>query len=88
VNRKDCFDKIVDALDFVKTIDRGQLSESSYVMDNLGLDSIDVLDFFFEVEKKMARQIDLSAPIGKERNPDFSIGDLIDYLTAKPGDQL
>ena len=75
------------ALEAVKGI-AGTAPESSSLPRDLGLESIDVVDLFFEIEQSTGVVIELNQVIGNaqgsgRRFEDVSIQDLIDYLAAR-----
>lgn len=75
------------ALETVKGIAR-TAPESSSLTRDLGLESIDIVDLFFEIEQSTGVVIELNQVIGSaqgsgRRFADVSIQDLIDYLAAR-----
>jgi acyl carrier protein len=78
---------LLEALNNVKTIDADKVELNSYVSRDLGIDSIGVVDLWFEIKNLIKQEGNLNAFYKHIRsNPnrefynDFTIKELADYL--------
>ena len=81
-------DAVYSALESVKGVARSAPVTSSLTRD-LGLESIDVVDLFFEIEQSTGVIIELNQIMGEmasksgRRFDDLSIEDLVAYLSVR-----
>lgn len=77
---------VYTALDIVKGVPSTASPQASLIRD-LGLESIDIVDLFFEIEQATGIVVELNQVRSVRRFEDISIQNLIDYLsTQMPGD--
>lgn len=87
MNHSSAEEAVYAALEIVKDVPRTSPSESSLTRD-LGLESIDIVDLFFEIEQATGTVIELNQVLGQaqskqgRRFEDISIQDIIDYLAS------
>jgi len=76
------------ALETVKDVPRSAPSTSSLTRD-LGLESIDIVDLFFEIEQATGKVIELNQLLSQgqartgRRFEDISVQDIIDFLARQ-----
>ncbi|MBX3169466.1 MAG: hypothetical protein KF760_18845 [Candidatus Eremiobacteraeota bacterium] len=83
-----CEDAVYTALETVKNIPRSASPESSLTRD-LGLESIDIVDLFFEIEQATGTTIEINQLLSQaqakssgRRFEDISIQDVVDFLAS------
>lgn len=67
------------------TVGKRNFTSDSYFKKDLGLSSIDLIDFFFELERTIGRKIDarqllLALIPGSKGKDDLTVGNLVQYL--------
>ncbi len=81
-------DAVYTALETVKNVPRDAPPESSLTRD-LGLESIDIVDLFFEIEQATGTTIEINQLLSQaqarssgRRFEDISIQDVVDFLAS------
>lgn len=81
-------DAVYAALETVKDVPRSAPASSSLTRD-LGLESIDIVDLFFEIEQATGKVIELNQLLSQgqtrqgRRFEDISVQDIIDFLARQ-----
>ena len=85
-----CEEAVYAALETVKNVPRSASIDSSLTRD-LGLESIDIVDLFFEIEQSTGTVIEINQLLSQaqatssgRRFEDISIQDVVDFLANHP----
>lgn len=81
---------IIAAIIKIKTIDKNKIQMTSYVGTDLGLDSIAVVDFWFELREDMKHNLEISAFFESVRSQskktnDFTVESIVQFLEKNIG---
>ncbi len=82
MNDEKLFQEIKNAIADVLDLDVDEVKRESSIIDDLGAESIDMLDIASELEKIVNKEVDLSKlrkelPVGQK----MTVGDLVLFLT-------
>jgi acyl carrier protein len=88
MKRNELYKLVEESLKQVMVLNDKQLNEDICLYKDLGLDSIDILDFSFELEKRIGMKASVVGYIQKNKLGSvgvnsLKISDLLDYLEDK-----
>ena len=75
MERKEIFEKVVNVLSDKLGVERSSIAESSSLTDDLGADSLDLVDLVMELEEQFGVKIDDS-----ELEKLSTVKDVVDYI--------
>ena len=55
------FDRVADIIAETASVDRGRITPSAHVINDLGIDSLDFLDIVFEIDKRFGIKVPVEA---------------------------